>query len=73
MMHLSFLSSYRSAIEVKGVRETRDPLKKCEELALELNLMTSDEIKVCTVHLIHRVLHTIYITTECVVNTTILL
>jgi pyruvate dehydrogenase E1 component alpha subunit len=37
--------SYRSAAEVKEVRDTRDPLKKCEQLALELNLMTSDEIK----------------------------
>ena len=48
-LSLSFLSSYRSAAEVKEVRDTRDPLKKCEQLALELNLMTSDEIKVYTI------------------------
>ena len=31
---------------MKDVRDTRDPLKKCEKIALELNLMTSEEIKV---------------------------
>ena len=38
--------SYRQAEEVKAVRENRDPHKICEQYALDLNLMTKEEIKV---------------------------
>lgn len=37
--------SYRLAEEVKAVRENRDPHKICEKYALDLNLMTKQEIK----------------------------
>ena len=44
---MSFLAhSHRTEEEIKCVRETRDPHKIAEQLALEHNLMTPEEIKV---------------------------
>ena len=50
-IHVKFaliLYSYRSSEEVKAVREEKDAIKLVEAYAMEGNLATSDEIKVCT-------------------------
>ena len=44
---ITSLSSYRPTEEVQGVRRERDPIKKVEKYALEGNLITEEELKVC--------------------------
>lgn len=37
--------SYRQGTEIKDIRDSRDPHKICEQYALDLNLMTKEDIK----------------------------
>ena len=43
----SLLSSYRDAAEVKEQRATRDPINKLVDYALDGELVTEAEFKVC--------------------------
>ena len=44
---ISLCSSYRDASEVQAVRKERDPINLLTAYALEGNLVTEDELKVC--------------------------
>lgn len=46
------MCSYRSAQEVKDKRKNEDAIAQLESYAVEGNLMTEDEMKVCTFQLI---------------------